>query len=80
MKFLAIIASLTFTAWAAYWQGHRVGLRASPEFAKVQDVHNREIEAFFVEVLDAPTSRDQVCDQILELASDELRAPVDFDQ
>ena len=80
MRYIAIISALAFTMWGAYWQGHRVGLRASPEFAKVQDVHNRELEAFFAAQFAEPTSREQMCDQITDLVAEELRNPIAPDQ
>jgi len=66
MKIVGILLAALAVGYASYWQGHREGLRASPEFAKVQDAHNREIEAYFKEEFQNPTQRELFCDKVLE--------------
>lgn len=70
MKVIAIIVALIVVGYGAYWQGHRVGKSSCPEFAKVQDTHNRELEAFFDEQFSKPTQREMLCDAILEVIED----------
>ena len=72
MKLLAVAVLLILTAYASYWQGHRVGVQECPEMAKVQDTHNRELEAYFEKELSEPIGRELICDQVFDLVRDEL--------
>jgi len=80
VKFLAIIIALIFTGWVAFGQGHRAGLESAPEMIEEQRIHNRNLETFFAEQFDNPTSQELMCDKILDLAMEELSAPIYSDQ
>lgn len=74
MKVIAAILAAIAISYASYWQGHLAGKKSCPEFAKVQDTHNRELEAFFAEQFSEPTGRELACDQMLDTARDVLNA------
>lgn len=66
MKIVTLIIAFLAVGWGAYWQGHRIGLEGSPEFAKVQDAHNQEIERYLREEFENPTETELMCDRIMQ--------------